>query len=134
MYQRNFSLDTERKKDRLKHLFIPLFFLLMFIEGKITFISALAEIEINGEPRQKKTFVIEELSDREFKNSLAIDLRGDKIGLLDSFGENDTVKVSLTYRAKQSNKETDRRFNSIGARKIEPLGSSSTASSSDLPF
>ncbi|MBO4203922.1 DUF3127 domain-containing protein [bacterium] len=105
----------------------------MFIEGKIIFISAPAEIEINGEPRQKRTFVIEENSDREFKNSLAIDLRGEKTGLIDSFNENDMVRVNLTYRAKQSNKEADRRFNSIGAWKIEPLGGSS-ASGSDLPF
>ncbi len=105
----------------------------MLIEGKIIFISAPAEIEINGEPRQKRTFVVEEHSDREFKNSLAIDLRGDKTGLIDSFNENDNVRVSLTYRAKQSNKEADRRFNSIGARKVEPMGGSNN-SASDLPF
>ncbi|GHW02965.1 hypothetical protein AGMMS50249_7510 [candidate division SR1 bacterium] len=107
----------------------------MVIEGRIIFISATEQIEIGGEPRQKRTFVVEEASDREFKNSLAIDLRGDKVSLVDSFRENDNVKVSLTYRAKQSNKEANRRFNSIGAWRVDPIGgSSNSGGNDDLPF
>lgn len=105
----------------------------MFIEGKITFISPVSEIEIGGEPRQKRTFVVEENSDREFKNSIAIDLRSDKVSLVDNFHEWDNVKVNLTYKAKESTKEPGRYFNSIGAWRIDPIWWSSNTSN-DLPF
>jgi hypothetical protein len=100
----------------------------MTIEGKIIFISA--ETTVGQKELPKISFVIEERSDREFKNSLMIDLLGDKIDLIKSFKEGDSVKVFLNYRAREYD---GRWFNSIGAWKIEPLEGSSAASD-DLPF
>ncbi|MDR2189822.1 MAG: DUF3127 domain-containing protein [Candidatus Peribacteria bacterium] len=100
----------------------------MTIEGKILFISE--ETKVGQKELPKISFVIEENSDREFKNSLMIDLLGDKTELIKSFKEGDSIKVFLNYRAREYD---GRWFNSIGAWKIEALGGSSNASE-DLPF
>jgi hypothetical protein len=102
----------------------------MTIEGKIIFISG--ETTVGQKELPKISFVIEENSDREFKNSLMIDLLGDKTEMIKAFKEGDSVKVFLNYRAREYD---GRWFNSIGAWKIESLGSSAPASNDDdLPF
>lgn len=101
----------------------------MVIEGKILFISE--EAIVGQKQLPKISFVIEENSDREFKNSLMVDLLGEKTDLIKSFKVGDGVRVSLNYRAREYD---GRRFNSIGAWKIESLGGSSAGSSDDLPF
>ncbi|MDR0650938.1 MAG: DUF3127 domain-containing protein [Candidatus Peribacteria bacterium] len=100
----------------------------MTIEGKIIFISV--EALVGQKQLPKISFVIEENSDREFKNSLMIDLLGEKTELIKSFKEGDNIKVFLNYRAREYD---GRRFNSIGAWKIEALGGNVSASD-DLPF
>ena len=102
----------------------------MVIEGKILFISE--ETIVGQKQLPKISFVIEENSDREFKNSIMVDLLGEKTELIKSFKVGDIIRVSLNYRAREYD---GRRFNSIGARKIESLGGSSTApGNDDLPF
>jgi hypothetical protein len=102
----------------------------MVIEGKIIFISE--EVIVGQKQLPKISFVIEANSDREFKNSLMIDLLGEKTDLIKSFKVGDIVRVSLNYRAREYD---GRWFNSIGAWKIESLGGSSAAASEDdLPF
>jgi len=100
----------------------------MTIEGKIIFISE--EAIVGQKELPKISFVIEESSDREFKNSLMIDLLGEKTEMIKSFREGDVVKVFLNYRAKEYNGKW---FNSIGAWKIESLGSSAPVND-ELPF
>jgi hypothetical protein len=102
----------------------------MVIEGKIIFISE--ETIVGQKQLPKISFVIEENSDREFKNSLMIDMLGEKTDLIKSFKVGDAVRVSLNYRAREYD---GRRFNSIGAWKIESLGGNSAAPADDeLPF
>ncbi|MDR0859976.1 MAG: DUF3127 domain-containing protein [Candidatus Peribacteria bacterium] len=101
----------------------------MTIEGKILFISE--ETTVGQKQLPKISFVIEENSEREFKNSLMIDLLGDKTDLIKSYKEGDSVRVSLSYRAREYD---GRWFNSIGAWKIESLGSGSSSNDADLPF
>ena len=100
----------------------------MTIEGKIIFISE--ETIVGQKELPKISFVIEENSDREFKNSLMIDLLGDKTEMIKSFREGDQIKAFLNYRAKEYNGKW---FNSIGAWKIESLGSSAPVND-ELPF
>jgi hypothetical protein len=102
----------------------------MTIEGKILFISE--ETLVGQKQLPKISFVIEENSDREFKNSIMIDLLGEKIDLIKSYKVGDSIRVFLNYRAREYD---GRRFNSIGAWKIESLGGGSSSSSDDdLPF
>ena len=101
----------------------------MTIEGTIIFISD--ETEVGQKKLPKVSFVIEEDSDREFKNSLMIDLLGEKIDLIKQYKVWDHVKVSLNYRAKEYD---GRRFNSIGAWKIEWNAGSSNSGGDELPF
>ncbi|MDR0369130.1 MAG: DUF3127 domain-containing protein [Candidatus Peribacteria bacterium] len=102
----------------------------MTIEGKIIFISE--ETTVGQKQLPKISFVIEEHSDREFKNSIMVDLLGDKVDMIKAFKEGDNVKVFLNYRAREYD---GRWFNSIGAWKIESLGASASASNEDdLPF
>ena len=102
----------------------------MTIEGKIIFISE--ETIVGQKQLPKISFVIEESSDREFKNSLMIDLLWEKTEMIKAFKPGDIIKVFLNYRAKEYD---GRWFNSIGAWKIESLWSSAPASNDDdLPF
>ena len=101
----------------------------MTIEGTIIFISE--ETIVGQKQLPKVSFVIEEDSDREFKNSLMIDLLGEKTELIKQYKVGDHVKVSLNYRAREYD---GRRFNSIGAWKIEWWEGSSNSGGDELPF
>jgi hypothetical protein len=59
-----------------------------------------------------------------------IDLLGEKTELIKQYKVGDHVKVSLNYRAREYD---GRRFNSIGAWKIEGNGESSNGGD-ELPF
>ena len=65
-----------------------------------------------------------------FKNSLMIDLLGEKTELIKQYKVGDHVKVSLNYRAREYD---GRRFNSIGAWKIE-WGEGASTWGDELPF
>ena len=103
----------------------------MQYEGKIIFIGNVETVGQNW--LQKRTFVLEEHTDREFKWGIAIDL-------INSYKVWDMVKVSLNFRTNYS-ENTQRYYNSITARRIDPLDGSTTwtshgvsSSDDDLPF
>ena len=105
----------------------------MKYEGTITFIG---EIETVGQNAlQKRTVVLEEVTDREFKWGLAFDLIKDKVNLIDPFHVGDTVKVSLNFRTNYS-ENTQRYYTSISAWRIDGMngGAWSSAQDDDLPF
>ena len=89
----------------------------------------------------KQTFVLEENSDKQYKDSMAIDLFGEKTWLIKNFKVWDSIKVWLNFRAREYN---GRRFNSLWAWRVEATDGSSSSSSSqpkqskkvddDLPF
>ncbi len=103
----------------------------MEFEGIITFLGKEEEVGQNG--LRKLTFVLEEETDREYKTSMAIDLFNDKIDMIKEYNQGDKIKVWLNFRAREYN---GRWFNSIGAWKIEKLGSGGipATSNDDLPF
>ncbi len=107
----------------------------MQYEGKIIFIGNTETVGQNA--LQKRTFVLEELSDREYKGGVAVDLIKDKVDLINSYKEGDLVKAHLNFRINYSD-NTQRYYNSITAWKIEPISgpSNESASSQDdeLPF
>lgn len=106
----------------------------MQYEGKIVSIGNVETVGQNG--LQKRTFVLEENSDKEYKGGVAIDLIKDKVDMINSFKVGDLVRVSLNFRVNYS-ENTQRYYNSITARKIEGLGTTSSSPSSqddDLPF
>ena len=105
----------------------------MQYEGTITFISDIETVGQNA--LQKRTVVLEELTDREFKWGLAFDLIKDKVNLIDSFHVGDTVKVSLNFRTNYS-ENTQRYYTSISAWRIDGMngGSSNAGQDDDLPF
>lgn len=100
-------------------------------EGKITFISDTEEVGNNKLP--KRTFVLEEVSDKEYKWSIALDLYNEKTGLMDQYNVGDTVKAFFNVRSREYN---DRYYNSISARKVEEMDSNASGSDpiDDLPF
>ena len=100
----------------------------MTIEGKIIFISE--ESIVWQKELPKISFVVEEDTDREFKNSLMIDLLGERTELIKQYKVWDHVKVSLNYRAREYDW---RRFNSIWAWRIE-WDANSSSSTDELPF
>lgn len=105
----------------------------MQYEGTITFIG---EIETVGQNAlQKRTVVLEEVTDREFKWGLAFDLIKDKVNLIDPFHVGDTVKVSLNFRTNYS-ENTQRYYTSISAWRIDGMnaGAWNSAQDDDLPF
>ena len=100
----------------------------MTIEGKIIFISE--ESIVWQKELPKISFVVEEDTDREFKNSLMIDLLGERTELIKQYKVWDHVKVSLNYRAREYDW---RRFNSIWAWRIE-WDANSSNNADELPF
>lgn len=107
----------------------------MQYEGKIIFIGNVETVGQNS--LQKRTFVLEEHTDKEYKGWIAIDLIKDKVDMIDSFKVGDLVKVSLNFRTNYS-ENTQKYYNSITAWRIDGLGASGSAPASsndeDLPF
>lgn len=108
--------------------------IIMQYEGKIIHIG---EVETVGQNAlQKRTVVLEEITDREYKGGIAFDLIKDKVSLIDPFQVGDSIKVSLNFRTNYS-ENTQRYYTSISAWRIDGLSGSSNAASSsddDLPF
>lgn len=67
---------------------------------------------------QKRTLVLEEVTDKDYKWWLAFDLIKDKVTLIDNFNVWDTVDVSLNFRVSEYN---GRHFTNISAWKIEKI-------------
>ena len=81
--------------------------------GKIISISAVEEVGAKNTPKQ--TFVLEEDTTREFKGSIAIDLLGDKVALLEGSKVGHFVTAHLNTRTAEHN---GRIYNNISAWKI----------------
>ena len=113
----------------------------MEFEGTITFIGEETPVWQNN--TLKQSFVLEENSDKQYKDSMCIDLFGEKTWLIKNYKVWDSIKVSLNFRAREYNWK---RFNSIGAWRIDGAWSSSWSTSTsskpkqekkvddDLPF
>ena len=101
-------------------------------------ITHVGKVETIGEKSiPKQTIVLEEVTDREYKGSIAVDFRGDKTSLLEWFNVWDEVTVYLNSRAREYN---NRRYNGISCRRIDGGSWSSQQTSTsdnvddDLPF
>jgi hypothetical protein len=84
------------------------------IEGKVIAIGAVEHVWQSQLP--KRTIVIEEISDKEWKWSIAVDLLKEKTAMAEDIAIGDTIKVSINSRANQYN---DRRYTSLSAWKLE---------------
>lgn len=84
---------------------------------------------------QKRTVVLEEATDKDYKWGIAFDLIKDKVNLIDGFKVGDTVEVSLNFRTNYSEK-TKNYYNSINAWSIKKVWASTDTSSvdDDMPF
>lgn len=69
---------------------------------------------------QKRTVVLEEATDKDYKGGIAFDLIKDKVNLIDKFKVWDTVDVSLNFRTNYSEK-TKNYYNSINAWSIKKV-------------
>lgn len=69
---------------------------------------------------QKRTVVLEEVNDKDYKWGIAFDLIKDKVNLIDKFKVWDTVDVSLNFRTNYSEK-TKNYYNSINAWSIKKV-------------
>lgn len=83
---------------------------------KIVFISDIQTVGQNW--LQKRTVVLEEATDKDYKWGIAFDLIKDKVNLIDWFKVWDTVEVSLNFRATESN---GRWFTNINAWSIKKV-------------
>ena len=104
----------------------------MTYEWKIVFIW---DVEVVGQNwLQKRTVVLEEMSDKEYKASLAFDLIKDKVSYIDKYSIGDVVTVHLNLKANYSEKSW-RYYQSISCRRIEWDNKSKVESvEEDLPF
>lgn len=100
---------------------------------KITFISDIQTVGQNW--LQKRTVILEEATDKDYKWGIAFDLIKDKVNLIDGFKVGDTVEVSLNFRTNYSEK-TKNYYNSINAWSIKKVGASTTDVNTDdiMPF
>ncbi len=102
------------------------------IEGKIIYIGE--EQEVGKNNLRKKTFVVEENSDKEYKSSLSIDLIKDRVDMVNEFAVGDVVLVSVNFRANEYN---GKYYNSITAWRIDKSDGSVSGNNDaddDLPF
>lgn len=105
----------------------------MQYEGTITYIGDIETVGQNA--LQKRTVVLEEITDREFKWGISFDLIKDKVNLIEPFQVGDSVKVSLNFRTNYS-ENTGRYYTSISAWRIDGIngGSNGSSQDDDLPF
>ena len=95
---------------------------------------------IGAQGLEKQSIVLEESSDKQYKDSIMVDFFGEKCGLIWDFRPGDIVKILFNPRAKEYN---GKRYNSMGWRKAEIVQKGSGTSSAaepayndndDLPF
>lgn len=104
----------------------------MEFEGNVIVVWEEEKIWENQIP--KRTLVIEEDTDREYKGSMAVEFFRDKAELLSDINVGDKVKVWLNFRSREYNW---RYFNTISGWRIEKVAagaSAGTSSDDDLPF
>ena len=86
--------------------------------GKIIKIGEIQTVGQNW--LQKRTVVLEESTNKDYKGGIAFDLIKDKVNLIDKFKVWDTVDVSLNFRTNYSEK-TKNYYNSINAWSIKKV-------------
>lgn len=85
--------------------------------GKVLSISPIEKI---GEKQlDKLSVVLEEVTDKEYKASVAVDLFGEKVNLINGVKAGDNITAHLNLRANESKKEPGKYFNSISAWRID---------------
>ena len=83
-------------------------------------VIAITPIEKIGEKQlDKLSVVLEEVTDKEWKASMAVDLFGEKVNLIDGVKVGDNITAYLNFRANESKKEAGKYFNSISAWRID---------------
>lgn len=102
----------------------------MIYEGKIIYIGDVETVGQNA--LQKRTIVLEEVTDREYKGWISFDIMKDKLNLIDWFKVGDTIKASLNFRTNYS-ENTQRYYTSISAWRID-WESLHSDQDDDLPF
>lgn len=107
---------------------------IMIFEGVITYIGPVESVGANAV--SKCSFVLEENNDKQYKDAIMVDLLKDKTDLIKPYKVWDVIKVSLSTRVTEYN---GRRYNNVGARKIEGTASWNAAAAKapaddDLPF
>ncbi len=115
-----------------KTIFNPLLLYIMQYLWKIINIGEITKVWQNA--LDKRTVVLEEVTDREYKGGIAFDLIKDKVYLTDKFKVWDTVEVFLNFKVSEYN---GRHFTNITAWKIEWKETSNDVideSLEDLPF
>jgi hypothetical protein len=108
----------------------------MVFEGTILFIGEIESVGANG--LLKRTFVLEENTDKQYKDTIAIDLvKEEKVKLIDGFRVGDMVKAHIGFRANLS-QTNGRYYNSISSWRIEASDATRIAPAAtkdeDLPF
>ena len=103
----------------------------MNYEWTIKFIGDVETVGSNG--LQKRTFVLEEVSEKEYKGSIAIDLIKEKVNSLNEYKVGDTVKAELNLRTNYSD-NTRKYYNSITAWKIERVLVKDVSVEDIMPF
>ena len=104
----------------------------MIYEGKITHIGQEELVGKNELP--KRTIVLEEISDNEWKGGVAFDLFKERTSLIDGYKQGESIRAHLNVRVNEYN---GRYYNSVSAWKIERLDAAAAGGQSydeDLPF
>lgn len=95
----------------------------MQYEGKIT--TMLAKELVGANQLPKRTIVLEEITDKEWKGWLVVDFLKEKVDMLDEFKVGEQVRVSINTRASEYNW---RRYNNVTGWRIEKLGGEQSTS------
>jgi len=107
----------------------------MNYEWKLIFIWPVETVWQNG--LQKRTFVLEEVSDKDYKGSIAIDLIKDKVNMINEYKVGDVVSVWLNFRANYS-ENSKKYYNGVNAWNIKAVktgyGHAFPEDDWDLPF
>jgi len=106
----------------------------MQYEGKI--IKILPVEKVGKNQTEKRTVILEENRDSEYKGGIAFDLWGEKMSMIEGHNEWETITAHLNARAREYNGKW---YNSISAWKIEGVSSAEAewfvpAENDDLPF
>lgn len=100
----------------------------MTFEWKITFISE--ETLVWQKQLPKISFVVEEESEKDYKDAILVDLLGERTEMIKQYKIGDHVKVYLNFRVSEFG---GKHYNNIWAWKIE-WGASASSEWDQLPF
>ena len=96
----------------------------------ITAITDVESMKTSGWSTDKKTLVLEEISDKQYKSSISIEFWGEKLWLVDWLQSWDQVEVSMNSKVREYNWKY---YTSISWWKVESIWEKSEEWE-DLPF